>query len=213
MKIQLQTNNNASENRITQVLNNITLILGSTRWLSQTTGKMKNIFLSFLFFTFFISTTRAQCVTYVQMALSAESCLVPVIVSSQQMLMPCSAPTGLYQLSPGDFAYIDYTPSNCATTCMQGLHVDITCFSPTVGIENQEAVNEIKIFPTLFQSEINIEGNNITKIELYNVCGTLLLELKNNNISIIDLSFLNKGVYFIKLVKDNQIKIKKIVKI
>ena len=181
--------------------------------MSQTTGKMKNIFLSFLFFVTFISTTQGQCSTYVQMVLSAESCLVPVIVSSQQMLMPCSAPASFYQLSLGDFAYIDYTLSSCASTCQQGLNVDITCSSITVGIENQEAANKIKIFPTPFQSEINIEGNNITKIELYNVSGALLLELKNTNISIIDLSFLNQGVYFIKLVTDNQIMIKKIVKI
>ena len=181
--------------------------------MNQTTVKIKNVFLSLLFFVTFISTTRGQCSTYVQMVYSVESCLVPVIVSSQQMLMPCSAPTSFYQLSLGDFAYIDYSLSNCASTCLQGINVDITCCSIPTGIKNQVALNEIKLFPTPFQSEIKIEGNNITKIELYNVSGDLLLELKNNNISIIDLSFLNKGIYFIKLVNDNQIIIKKVVKI
>ena len=206
MKIQLQTNNNETENRVIPILNNIILKQSNTGWLHQTTGKMKNIFLSLLFFAFYISTTKAQCSTYVQMALTIENCLVPVIVSSQQILMPCSAPTGYYQLLLGDFAYIDYTPSGCITTCILGLEVDITCYTPTVGIENQEPVNEIKIFPNPFSDNTSfiIQSKNLNEtysFELMDVLGKQVRSIKEITAKEFQISRngLPNGIYFYKI--------------
>jgi len=212
MKTLLKANCNKTENRVMSFLNNITLTLSKTKLMELKTCKMKKYILIFLFLISFISKTQAQCSVYIQMV-SAVECLLPMVVSSQQILSPCSAPTGFYQLTAGEYAYIDYTPSSCITTCQQGPNIDITCFSQTVGVEYQEVINEIKIFPTLFQSVINIKGDKINKIEIYDVSGTQFLELKNINSSIIDLSFLNKGVYLIKLITNDQIIIKKIVKV
>ena len=211
MKNKFQTNRDLGNSY--RSLINITEIFTSIRQIAKTTLKIKKCILSCLFFISLVTTTRAQCTTYVQMVSGVEGCLFPVIVSTQQTLLPCSAPAGFFQLNDGDFAYIDYTPSSCITVCMAGLNVDITCFSSAVGIENREAINKIKIFPTLFQSQINIEGADITKIEIFNVCGTKIIELKNLNLPQIDLFHLSNGVYFLKVITKEQTEIKKIVKI
>lgn len=209
----MEKTNSSTKNSILSFIMDIIRIPTSIRWISATIFKIKIHCLLCLCFISCISTTRAQCSTYIQIVSGVEGCLFPVIVSSQQMLLPCSAPAGFFQLNDGDFAYIDYTPSSCINVCMTGLNVDITCLSLPVGIENQETVGKVKIYPTIFESQINIEGDNISKIEVYTVCGTKIKELKNFNLSIIDLSDLSKGVYFLKVITNDQNKIRKIVKI
>ncbi len=183
------------------------------RCITQTTRKMKKLMLTVLFFMAIVAKSQAQCNTYVHIEAGVDACMFAVIVSTLQTLTPCSAPPEYAQLTVGDYAYINFTPSSCVTTCMAGTLVDITCVQLITGIENTEATHSLNVFPTLFQSEINIEGKDITNIEIDDALGTQLLVIKYPNAAPIDLSMLSKGVYFVKIRFNNQTIIKKIVKI
>ncbi len=181
--------------------------------ITQTTRKMKKLMLTLMLFMAIVVKSQAQCNTYVHIEAGVDACMFAVIVSTLQTLTPCSAPPEYAQLTVGDYAYINFTPSSCPTTCMAGTLVDITCVQLITGIENTEAANTLKVFPTLFQSEINIEGNGITNIEIDDALGSPLLVFKYQNAAPIDLSMLSKGVYFVKIRFNNQTIVKKIVKI
>lgn len=73
-------------------------------------------------------------------------------------------------------------------------------YSTLVGIENAESYKDLKVFPNPAKDKIHIEskGLNISKIEIFNVSGILIDELKEgqNEYSI---SNLVSGVYFVKI--------------
>lgn len=70
----------------------------------------------------------------------------------------------------------------------------------------------ISIFPNPTTSFISIDGENIEIIEITNIEGQIIyqIEVYNDKISI-DLSSQSKGVYFVKVITNKGIAIKKIV--
>ncbi len=144
--------------------------------------------------------------------LGIEGCVLPQIVATQQFLLPCSSPPGLWQMEIGDFAYIDYVSSGCNNICQIGSEVNITCFSFPVGIEEEEAGDEIKVFPTIVQDMIYVEGD-FRKIEVYNNCGIRRMMVDEAQVSNIDVSSLGPGVYFIRFVTGKGIRVKKVFKL
>ena len=85
-------------------------------------------------------------------------------------------------------------------------------FEQTIGslsIEN-ELINEFKVYPNPSNSHISI--SNITgnfKFEIYTLKGELIKEGNYNNIPI---SELENGIYIIKIISDNRIISKRIIK-
>ena len=78
---------------------------------------------------------------------------------------------------------------------------------------NQFEDEEFKIYPNPTNDVLNIEGNNIEVVSLYNLSGQLLFERKNEskqNIKV-DLSQFQSGVYFIKLLSNT--KAQKVIKV
>jgi len=59
--------------------------------------------------------------------------------------------------------------------------------------------NTLNYFPNPFQDYIQINSDRPINIELYDLSGRKLREFKNFNLEILDLSFLNKGTYIIKV--------------
>lgn len=145
--------------------------------------------------------------------LGIEGCVLPRVVATEEFLQPCSAPAGFNQLNEGDFAYIDYIQSGCLNFCQCCDEVDITCFSLPVGIGDPEVTDQIKIFPTLVQDRIYIEGNGIHQIELYDDRGAQVLKLKEPDVFNIDIADLGAGIYFIRVMTKNQIWVRKLIKL
>ncbi len=80
---------------------------------------------------------------------------------------------------------------------------------------SSESVPEVRIYPNPFASEVTIEGNNITKIAIYNQNGQIELiyeDIKESGSIRIDLSALPFGVFIIKTTTDEGIVTNKIVK-
>ena len=85
-------------------------------------------------------------------------------------------------------------------------------FSRALSTEEAELTN-VSIFPNPASSELNIQGiTNIQKIEVHNIQGKKLA-ISPNNFTQIDISSLQSGIYFLKVV-DNQNRsvIKKFIK-
>ena len=59
--------------------------------------------------------------------------------------------------------------------------------------------NTLNYFPNPFQDHIQINSDRPINIELYDLSGRKLREFKNYNQEILDLGFLNKGTYIIKV--------------
>ena len=64
---------------------------------------------------------------------------------------------------------------------------------------NQINSNTLDYFPNPFQDYIQINSGRPINIELYDLSGRKLREFKNYNKEILDLGFLNKGTYIIKV--------------
>lgn len=156
-----------------------------------------------------------QCDTYIQMvALVIDGCgVLPQIVGTSQFLLPCSAPAGYNQLEEGDFAYIEYSNAGCANICLAAPEVDITCLSFPVGVGEEEAENEIKVFPTIVQDQVYIEGKDIIRIEVYDDRGVQMIIFKEPNVTTIDMGCFGPEVYFIRVMTEKRIQIKKVFKL
>ena len=64
---------------------------------------------------------------------------------------------------------------------------------------NEIDSNTLNYFPNPFQDYIQINSDRPINIELYDLSGRKLREIKNYNQEILDLGFLNKGTYIIKV--------------
>ena len=83
-------------------------------------------------------------------------------------------------------------------------------------IENHQNEPEINIFPNPANERITIEGNNNTRIEIFNItgqlCKTLECDKLLNNIQF-DIRDLDPGIYMISIIKEDKKIIKKLIKI
>ena len=70
-------------------------------------------------------------------------------------------------------------------------------FETPVGIDNAFA-NTVKIYPVPASKQVYIEGDNITKVELYNTIGQKVNEVNDFSGSI-DVSRYNAGIYFLRI--------------
>ena len=64
---------------------------------------------------------------------------------------------------------------------------------------NEIDSNTLNYFPNPFEDYIQINSGRPINIELYDLSGRKLREFKNYNIEILDLSFLSKGTYILKV--------------
>ncbi len=74
--------------------------------------------------------------------------------------------------------------------------------------------NNISIYPNPTSDIVNITGNNIQSVEVYNVLGQIIEVIDNidvNNLTI-NTSNYNKGTYLLKITSDNNAIIQKIIK-
>jgi len=156
-------------------------------------------------------TLHAQCSVYIQMQPHVE-CVLPVVVNNLERLNPCSAPAEFYTLESGDFAYIEYRDTSCNTICQAGREVVITCVSFPVGFDNAKLDEPVKVYPTVFQSIVHLDGKNIIKAEFYNDCGVLLKTFKTFPQTGIRLLEYGPGTYYFKIYTPNGVQVSRVIK-
>ena len=70
--------------------------------------------------------------------------------------------------------------------------------------------NDIKLYPNPTQHSFIIEGVNQSTISIFNLSGELIQSLKNYDGTPIDVNYLPKGIYFIKILMDKTFITKKL---
>jgi hypothetical protein len=79
----------------------------------------------------------------------------------------------------------------------------------TVGVGVNELANEWKVYPNPAHSVLNIDGNEVLNIEIFNMSG-MKMDVRKYNLNQIDVSNLVKGVYILKIEGvDNAVSIQK----
>jgi hypothetical protein len=92
--------------------------------------------------------------------------------------------------------------------------ISIDVIPPTItGITTNEPTDKIKLYPNPANNEITIECEQLSMIEIFNIQGYLLKTIKINSYMMnIDISGFANGMYFVKLVTEEGITIKKFIK-
>ena len=62
----------------------------------------------------------------------------------------------------------------------------------------QENGKEIKIYPNPAENMLHISGTDITQVEVFNITGQSVLRI-NENFGAVDISYLQNGIYFVRL--------------
>lgn len=106
--------------------------------------------------------------------------------------------------SSGNY-YIGFHVKSAAD--MYALLIDDISVDIVTGVASVEN-NEINVYPNPARNVINIDGTNISIVEMYNLVGEKVLSSINKNS--IDVSSLDKGIYFIKIKQGENIFTKKI---
>ena len=81
-------------------------------------------------------------------------------------------------------------------------------------IRNHESMNKLKIYPNPSDNIINIEleNTNNAMIEIHNVSGRLVYSKElDSKIEKIDISDLSKGMYFVKVMQEYNVRIEKLI--
>jgi len=97
------------------------------------------------------------------------------------------------------------------------LYIDNVLISNSVDIASNAAMaDDISIFPNPAQDELTIVCINTVvpeKIEMYNASGTKVFETVSlqENFLKINLSSFAKGIYFLKIVKENEVRVEKVI--
>ncbi len=93
-------------------------------------------------------------------------------------------------------------------------------FEITTSVRELEQKDEIIVYPNPTQNEINIKMRNsemISEIRLYDLSGVLINQAKEINLHRmpfkIDMSEFNKGIYFLTIQSESQIRSHKLIKI
>ena len=85
----------------------------------------------------------------------------------------------------------------------------------TLGIENINFENEVSLYPNPTKNAINIKLNNYQNVSvaLYDLGGRLILEQElNSEISTVNISHLQNGMYLLKINANNQSITKRVIK-
>lgn len=143
-------------------------------------------------------------------------CNLPQIIYTNTILTPCTSPNGFGDLQVGDTVYIEYTPSNCATICMQGTTIDVTAFNlinSTAGINIIKTEERFNLYPQPTAGVFLIETPQIIElIELYSLQGQLVL-IKTGNEKTIDITGFETGIYLLRITTEKGIYVTKTSKI
>lgn len=157
----------------------------------------KKIFIALNVCAAFSTRSVAQtCSTLVEIVQGVE-CNLTKIVSTSQLLMPCTAPAGYNALALGTQIYINYSLSSCISICMQGADVDITCadFTTSIAEKSQE---KLFLYPAISNGLYFLNAKQLVNIIVYDTFGKIVYK-EDNMSTLIDLKAIASGVYFVRI--------------
>ncbi len=99
-------------------------------------------------------------------------------------------------------------------TVLYNLIPDVETGTEFESFVGTNTINNEKVFiyPNPTSDFVSIKTDNIQKINVYNSLGQLVIERQvNQDFTQIDFTKLNKGVYFISIIKDNSVINKKVI--
>jgi hypothetical protein len=85
---------------------------------------------------------------------------------------------------------------------------DVSFRFSTVGIAEEAGISDISVFPNPVHERLQIRSESSLEIEIYNAIGQSVLKTEVSNI---DVSSMQPGIYFIKIGQGDQLQVKKIV--
>jgi len=118
----------------------------------------------------------------------------------------------IYEQQPPEKVHYEITEDNLGVWLwMVGSH-KLFFTKATLGVENINLEKLVKIFPNPTSNYLNIESPTmaITKISIFDPQGKKIL-IKTNNLDNINVSNLNRGIYFLKLETNQSTFTKKII--
>jgi hypothetical protein len=106
-----------------------------------------------------------------------------------------------------------YTVTGANTSgCVANTTITVNVFN-CLGVEQKEENSPAKIYPNPFQGQLQIEGNEVVKIFLYNELGSLVLEkVLPRGANTLDLKSLNNGIYLLRYFEHNNAASLKLIK-
>lgn len=112
-------------------------------------------------------------------------------------------------ITTGNYA-VEVTIGSCTNTS--------SCYFITgLGVDDVDLLKDITIYPNSTNNFITVTSSNLNNIEqvvLYDIRGRLIYQSKNitNNIIKIDLSTVTKGIYLLKVSRDSNSKVFKVIR-
>jgi Secretion system C-terminal sorting domain len=142
-------------------------------------------------------------------------CVLPQVVSSGEILVPCAAPSAFYQLPVGTevLVYIKSHPG-CAEFCLQDSVVEIVCFKSDVSGTSSPAgkpENSILLYPNPASASVFYTNFDSGMIRITDTKGNVVLDLKTNPTHQIDIEQLIPGIYFTSFINKERIVVKKLI--
>lgn len=111
-------------------------------------------------------------------------------------------PAGTYTINLSGIGIGDYAPAIDKTFVVS---------APSV-IEENNLIKQSLVYPNPCTNFISVFNNKSYEVELYNLNGEIILKNNLVNNGIIDISDMEHGIYFIKIITDNGIECQKIIK-
>ena len=131
-----------------------------------------------------------------QVALPLNACVVFTIYDAGENGICCNSGQGYYVVrdSHGNVLFGDQNDGDFG---MQASHL-ISVKSHQVGIEGE--VQSMQLFPNPVKDLLNIQGIDMTRVEVYNAIGQFVMsEEVNGNTAQIKMESLNNGIYFLRV--------------
>jgi hypothetical protein len=116
-------------------------------------------------------------------------------------------------LMTDEFGKTSFTPTESGNYIISGgINLSLMNVESTTGIDRRENNLQCRVFPNPFSGEIRIDSPKpITGLEISDVSGRLIMKQSGNE-SILNLPFLDPGVYLIRINADNGFYQQKIIK-
>lgn len=117
---------------------------------------------------------------------------------------------GFSPLVPTTYTCIGSSNEGCQNTATLFINV-----SACLGITNQEELIHTKVFPNPFQNQIQITkgSSSFTEIQILNSLGQVLLRMgTEKETTVLDLSALSSGLYFVRVKEGTRSKVTKLMK-
>jgi pectate lyase len=172
---------NLATNKGTVTYNNLTL----TQCLKMETAT-----------TITYTTTQASTLTLVFVEAAGTAKIDGTNYTATSGIITVSIPAGNHTIAKKDTANLFYIK---------------TAYSGNLGLGQNFDSNKLILYPNPVTNQISISAENIQKIEIYTILGTLVKTVEKNTESI-DLSNLNSGNYIVRITTDQGSIIKKIIK-